>query len=892
MNRTLPSIMLCLCLCVCATPMLAQRVRAACLPLPSSALRELDEEALRDSESAIQQAKDRLSRSTQPMVAAQLYAVIAEAHQSANRFDQSASAIAAGLAKLANQPTDTAVTRLQLRFAITQANIAGSPVEHETAAAHLTQLQSRYERNSLESACLRMTRGALYGELDHLELAIADALTAYDLARNAGWDEVRSGAAFELATIYERTGLLDDAHSMINEVIEWAGAGKRRSILAIAQSTRGQIFVADRQFDAALQAFDTSRAISVEMGSMSGAALTDLLRCDALIKAGQFDKADSVCADTAREFREQDLSDMLSLVRIYQARIDIEHGRHAAALTKYAQILADPEQMPLPRFQAKMYRDRSIALEALGRPAESLADLRRYLGLTADADLAERALSARVLNARFKTESFVTANKALQREVLAQRQAARLAQWLAGLGLLVSLLFGGMLLLLARSRRNSRRQDLVLRTLASNAPDTLLLLDAQGRIEFANRPLFSEPKVPQRGQTLTALVPSPAQLQVDAALNRVIHDGTAVQFDVRLQDADGALRHFEQSALPILEGTRVVGATLRSTDVTQRRRLEERLVTQSQVLETMSEGVILLSESHRIEYANRAFMEMIGATDTDVRSLELAPLGLEVRHLMPSASRVEATLQCRDGRERRVALACTRLVLHDRDWLICVVQDVTETHRLELEVLNVAIRERNRFSNDVHEGLGQELTGIALLLESLRRLKPEDTSTLNERLAEVILHVNRTIQISRDLAHGLSPIQIERGSLGAALTRLAADLSSRLHTTVNCRVTVDGLEVGLPVADYLYRSAREAISNAMRHGGASEIDIELAIRSELLVLSITDNGVGMDPGRSGTGLGLRMILHRARLIGATVQIKRAADGGTVILISVPLSRTV
>lgn len=888
MKCVVPRILLCLLASMPA--LLAQPASAACLPLPSAALRALDEEALRDSESAIQQAKTLLTRDTQSMAAAQLYAVIAEAHQSANRYDQSAAAITAGLAKLATLPPDPAITRLQLRFAITQANIASNPVEHEAAISHLTELQARYDRNSLENACLRMTRGAVHAELDHLELAVDDELTAYALARGAGWDEARAGAAFELATIYERTGLLDDARSMINEVIDWVGKGDRRAILAIAQSTLGQILVADRQFDAALKAFDASRAISAEMGSLSGVALTDLSRCDALIKAGQFDKADTVCSDTAREFREQAMTDMLSLVQIYLARIDIENRRYPAAMAKYAQILADPEQAPLPRYLAKIFRDRSIALEALGRHAESLADLRRYLSLTADADLSDRALSVRVLNARFKTESVVAANSALQREILGQRQSTRLARWLAGLGLLVSLLLGGVLLLLARQRRDSRRRDLVMNTLASNAPDTLLLLDADGKIEFANRPLFSEPKVPLRGQTMGSLVPSPAQLQVDAALNRVIHDGTAVQFDVRLQDPDGSSRHFEQSALPILEANRVVGATLRSTDVTQRRRLEERLVTQSQVLETMSEGVILLNESRRIEYANRAFVEMIGGNDPDMRSLDLATLGLEAQHLTPTSARIETTLICRDGRERRVALACTRLALHEGDWLICVVQDVTETHRLELEVLNVAIHERDRFSTDVHEGLGQELTGIALLLESLRRQRPADAATLNDRLAEIILHVNRTIQISRDLAHGLSPIQIDRGSLGAALTRLAADLSSRFPLTVECHVDIEDLEIGLPVADYLYRSAREAISNAMRHGGATEISIDLAIRGEHLALSITDNGTGIAPATSGAGLGLRMIRHRARLIGATVQIGPAVGRGTALSIAAPLTR--
>ena len=884
MNRIVLSV------CVLSAVMLLANAHAACLPLPSAAMRALDEEVLRDPESAIRQANDSLKRDSVPLAAAQLYSVIAEAHQSSNRTEQAAVAIKSGQAILSKQPLDASIARLQLRFAIAQANIAEGPAEHEAAAVQLTLLQSTVDRNSIESACLRMTRGALYGELDHLELAIADELMAYDLARVSQWDEVRAGAAFELATIYQRTGLLDDARLMIGEVIRWASAGKRRGTLAIAQSTLGQIQVEDRRFDEALSAFDASRAISAEIGSISGMALTDLSRCDALIKANRFDKAAAVCADTAREFREQEMPELLSLVKIYMARIDIEHRNFTAALEKYAAVLADPAQMPLPRYQAKIYRDRALVFEALGRHREALSDLRRYVSLTADANLAERARSASVLNARFNTESFVAANDALQRQIVSQRNATRLARWLAGLGLLISLLLGSMLLLLARQRRNSRRQDLVLRTLASNAPDTLLLLDSNARVEFANRPLFAEPKVPRRGQTMAELVPSQAIAQVDAALNRVVHDQAAVQFDVRLLDEHGMPRHFEQSALPILEGNRVVGATLRSTEVTQRRRLEERLVTQSQVLETMNEGVILLNETHQIEYANRAFLEMIGDPAADLNGLDLTVLGMNPAHLEPAAVRSEATLHCRDGRERLVALACSRFALQERNWLICVVQDVTDTHRLELEVLNVAIRERDRFSSDVHEGLGQELTGIALLLESVRRLKPEETTTLRERLTEVILHVNRTIQIARDLAHGLSPIQIERGSLGAALTRLATDLSSRLHTAVRCDINIGDTEVGLAAADYLYRSVREAVSNAIRHGGATEIRISLSIRAAQLILTVTDNGSGMRSRMPSTGLGLRMITHRARLIGGTVQIKPAVGAGTMISISVPLSR--
>jgi len=99
-----------------------------------------------------------------------------------------------------------------------------------------------------------------------------------------------------------------------------------------------------------------------------------------------------------------------------------------------------------------------------------------------------------------------------------------------------------------------------------------------------------------------------------------------------------------------------------------------------------------------------------------------------------------------------------------------------------------------------------------------------------------------------------------------------------------------GIDVGLPVADYLYRCARESISNAMRHGGATEIEISLALNSDHLELTVADNGIGFGEHASSSGLGLRMITHRARLIGGTVQMRRASLGGAAISIMVPLSR--
>ena len=873
------------------------RARAACVPLPSPELRSLDDESLQNPEAAAKHAQDLLHSNPSAATAAELFSVIAEARASENRGDDATAEIDSGRALLPAIRDRALAARLGVRFTVTVANAAQGPADYRASVAELTRQLEGLPLNSVERACVLVTRGYLYGELDQLDLATADELDAYNRSRGASWDEVRSSAAFELASIYQRTGLLDDARAMIDESIAWAKAGNRASTLAITESTLGQVLVEQRLFDAALREFNASRQASLRMNDRSGAAYADLSRCDALIKAERLQQARSVCSQSASEFTQARMPDLVILVHSYEAQIDLENRNFAVALAKYDAVLADPAQRLLPRHRAKISRGRARALEALGRHREALRELQTFVQLTTDANLAERARTAGVLNARFKAEHIVEANTALRRQVdieqrqfQTQRTATRWALGFAVLATLVSLLLAAILMLVSRHRRDTRRQDLVLRTLAANAPDTLLLLGADGAIKFANRPLFDQSSVPRSGEAMLDWIPESVRPQFESTLQRVSLARAPEQFDIRLQRVGEAERHFEQHALPIVENGRVVATTLRSTEVTERRRMEEKLVTQSRVLETMSEGVILVSDQQRIEFANRAFLSMIGDAQADLAALDPRALGLDLSLEAPADARRQSVLQTRDGGQRLVSIAISRFAPYDRNWLICVIQDITETQRLELEVLNVAVRERDRFSSDVHEGLGQELVGIALLLQSLRRLKPADAGSLDERLVEIIEHVNRTIQIARDLAHGLSPIQIERGSLGAALTRLATDLSGRLRISIRCAVDIPGVDVGLPVADYLYRCAREAISNAMRHGAATDIEICLVTRSDHLVLSITDNGSGIRATSAGSGLGLRMIAHRARLIGGTLQIKPSSIGGTSISILVPLPR--
>ncbi len=215
------------------------------------------------------------------------------------------------------------------------------------------------------------------------------------------------------------------------------------------------------------------------------------------------------------------------------------------------------------------------------------------------------------------------------------------------------------------------------------------------------------------------------------------------------------------------------------------------------------------------------------------------------------------------------------------------ISDVTLQRDLEREVINVAARERLRLCSDIHEGLGQELTGIAMLLHGAASSPHRDPQVQSESLRDIVGHVNRTIGIARDLAKELSPIHVARGSLVEALDRLAADLSTRLNIRVEFDSPVDNPPLEAGVADHLYRIAHEAVGNAIRHGGGTRVQIALRFDGQDLTLSVTDNGSGIH-GAPGPvqGLGLRMMQYRARIMGGVFRVEPGSPGGTQVSISV------
>ncbi len=221
-----------------------------------------------------------------------------------------------------------------------------------------------------------------------------------------------------------------------------------------------------------------------------------------------------------------------------------------------------------------------------------------------------------------------------------------------------------------------------------------------------------------------------------------------------------------------------------------------------------------------------------------------------------------------------------------------VVNNLEEQRHLERQVLDVSEREQQRLGQDLHDGLGQALAGIAYMLQSIP-LEPEQQTGHLARITEL---VNHSLTQTRELAKGFYPVELERHGLQLALQELAMNVR---HTfKINCRVACDKSmnRLDKAVQIQLFRIIQESIRNAVRHGEARTIQIQTArARNEAIVL-VKNDGRRFPTEKmrltvaNSHGMGLKIMHYRARLIGATLEFTPGRKSGCTVRCTIPLAQ--
>ena len=217
-----------------------------------------------------------------------------------------------------------------------------------------------------------------------------------------------------------------------------------------------------------------------------------------------------------------------------------------------------------------------------------------------------------------------------------------------------------------------------------------------------------------------------------------------------------------------------------------------------------------------------------------------------------------------------------------------LTREITERERLEKEILEISEREQQRIGHDLHDSLCQHLAATAMAGQVLGEKLAAKSLPETADARKIVSLVEDGITLTRDLAHGISPVEMESEGLVAALQALAANISKMFK--VSCTFECDSP----PSIDdkatitHLYRIAQEAINNAIRHGKPRQIVIGLSHRKEGVELTIEDDGAGLpDDWQKHRGLGTRIMAHRAAMMGGTFSIEPNPTGGTFAKCLVP-----
>ncbi len=383
------------------------------------------------------------------------------------------------------------------------------------------------------------------------------------------------------------------------------------------------------------------------------------------------------------------------------------------------------------------------------------------------------------------------------------------------------------------------------------------------------------------GRKATEIMPASAP-QIRAALK-----GGASNFISEVTHA-GHTQYFDNYFR--FDAERGRGAIQFAVNVTDRVEVEAERNRQAQLLSSIMRRLPVvagrLDATGRIEEAQGTGLDQTGLSAASIVGKVFSQIFPQSRAVLAGALRGESAHFAQTGKANGREWQVEFFVTGDpeRTGATFFGRDVTERRWLEQQLLTISDAEQQRIGADLHDGLGQQLTGMACLTAALRdRLKiaaPDEVENadLIARLA------SESVSQTRALARGLVPVQLEQGSLVGALEDLT--YQAQLLHGIECRFRAEGAPPRCEhlTSIHLYRITQEAIHNATRHGGAQHILVTLISNEREHRLSIKDDGSGFDlqKVKLGSGAGLRLMSYRANMIGGTFSAESELQRGTQV----------
>jgi two-component system NarL family sensor kinase len=336
-----------------------------------------------------------------------------------------------------------------------------------------------------------------------------------------------------------------------------------------------------------------------------------------------------------------------------------------------------------------------------------------------------------------------------------------------------------------------------------------------------------------------------------------------------------------------------------------RRSNRETLLRLATLVRDSNDAVIIRDLKDRIIAWNKGAQRMYGYAEAEA-------LGMSIRRLVPKSERsrtpefarnaapVEVRRRTKNGRILDVLLTVT--VLHDETGapveLATTERNVTdfkrgerELRRLHARVISAQETERKRLGRELHDGVGQILSGVKFRLEALAgesALSPRAEA----RIRQVDGFLARAVAEIRRVSQNLMPSELEDLGLEAALLSLCREFKGRARVEMTVSSGRAPEAVSPEVALAFFRIAQEALNNIGKHSKATSASIALTREGREIVMGASDNGVGFALGgrpSSGRGIGLGNMRERATAVGGSITIRSSPGGGTSLVVRAPLA---
>ena len=387
------------------------------------------------------------------------------------------------------------------------------------------------------------------------------------------------------------------------------------------------------------------------------------------------------------------------------------------------------------------------------------------------------------------------------------------------------------------------------------------------------------------------------------AFIQTLEDAVPLDLEHRIVRPNGAIRYVSVTAEPITNvDDNVVHILGTMLDITEQKHAENKHQKNYEqikaILDTTVDAIITISEQGTIQSFNKAAEKIFGYEAEDV-------IGHNVKLLMPSPYHEEhdgyihnyvetghrkiigigreVVGRRKDGAVFPMELAVSEIKLDHKRIFTGLVRDISERRQLELEILRISEYERQNIGQELHDGLGSQLSGIGMICQLLARKMKKAEHPESSDVSEIADQIKEADYLARNIARGLVPVPPEPSGLRQALHRLAETTERTYGITCTIKEEGEVLVEDNAVSTHLYRIAQEAFSNAVRHGKPERIVARIAIVDDELILEVIDDGIGIpDTLPKEKGVGLRTMKHRASVIRGKLSVKRGEKGGTVV----------